>query len=47
VVSTSALLIFQVPLRSLAKAMEAELSMQRLLAMELVKSIEGKVKVNV
>jgi len=31
VVSTSALLIFQVPLRSLAKAMEAELSMQRLL----------------
>jgi hypothetical protein len=47
VVSTSARLIFLGPLRSLAKAMEGELNMPRLLAMELVKSIEDKVKVNV
>jgi hypothetical protein len=46
VVSTSALLIFQGLLRSLAKAMGEELSTQRLLAMGLVKSIEDKVKDN-
>jgi hypothetical protein len=39
--------MFLVLLKSLAKAMALELSMPRLLAMELGKSTEDKVKVNV
>jgi hypothetical protein len=45
-VSIKELLIFQVLLKSLAKARVGEPSMQRLLATVLVKSIEDKVKDN-